>query len=80
MPDSNFIRWIPAYPGHLFEGDKVRVLNDAFTSKAGQRIHNGRVGVVIGVSSGDIIVKTIDDKMPQLTEARYPYYKLEKAV
>jgi hypothetical protein len=80
MPDSDFIRWIPAYPGYLFEGDRVRVLHNAFASEAGQRIHNGRVGVVVRVASGDIVVKTTDEKKPRLTEARYPYYKLEKAV
>jgi hypothetical protein len=80
MPDNAFTRWIPAYPGHLSRGDKVRVLHDAFASEAGRTIHNGRVGVVVAVASGDIIVKTTDDRKPALTEARYPYYKLEKAV
>lgn len=58
----------------------MRVLIDAFTSEAGRSIHNGRVGIVVAVSGGDIIVASTDDKHPTLTRARYPYYKLEKAV
>ena len=80
MPQNSFIRWIPAYPGQIFEGDTVRVLEDAFLSEAGKAMHNGRVGVVIEVSGGDIIVKSTDDRKPKLTASRYPYYKLEKAV
>lgn len=80
MPDRDFTRWIPAYPGHLAEGDRVRVLDNAFSSEAGRRIHNGREGEVVAVASGDIIVRSTDGREPSLTEARYPYYKLEKAV
>lgn len=80
-PDEfQFMRWIPAYPGHLYKGDRVRVLMNAFSSPAGQQIHNGRIGVVIDVRDGDIIVESIDNRKPKLTQTRYPYYKLEKAV
>jgi len=79
MSDSTHMRWIPAYPGHLNSGDKVRVIDDAFPGRAGA-IHNGRVGEVVIAADGDIIVRSIDGRTPSLTQARYPYYKLEKAV
>lgn len=80
MDEDSFNRWIPAYPGNLTSGDKVRVMLDAFTSEAGRQIHNGRIGVVLAVKDGEIIIKTQDNRTPRLAEARYPYYKLEKAV
>ena len=80
MDTLPFSRWIPTYPGHLYKGDKVRVLQDAFDEETLSRIHNGRVCVVLDAKDGDIIVASIDDRLPRLTDTRYPYYKLEKAV
>jgi hypothetical protein len=79
MPDNNYLKWIPAYPGHLSSGDKVRVVSDAFPGRAGA-IHNGRIGEVVLAAEGDIIVRSVDGRTPALTRSRYPYYKLEKAV
>ena len=80
METLPFRRWIPAYPGDLKRGDRVRVLQDAFSCKTLGTIHNGREGVVLESRDGDIIVASTDNRIPQLTQSRYPYYKLEKAV
>ena len=42
--------------------------------------HNGREGVVTAIRSGDIIVKTNDDRLPQLDGAHYSPDKLEKMI
>jgi len=75
---SDSTRWTPANHSQLVNGDLVRVLPNAFGHRAGE-IHNGRVGVVIDISDGDIVVKSVDDKFPVLKAAHYPIYKLEKS-
>jgi hypothetical protein len=72
-------RWIDAQPGGIIVGDVVRVKADAYTEKLGT-VHNGRVGKVIAVRYGDIIVNSTDDKKPPLAGAHYSPYKLEKRV
>lgn len=69
--------WVDARPGQLVVGDVVRVRIDAFTGEIGT-IHNGRVGRIVGIRSGDIIVKSIDDRQPELDGAHYSPHTLEK--
>ena len=71
--------WYPAQPGQIRVADIVRVRVDAFTGDPG-RVHNGRVGKVVGVRYGDIIVKTIDNRVPVLDGAHYSPHMLEKLV
>jgi hypothetical protein len=71
--------WVPGQPGLFKVGDQVRVLSNAFDGAAGV-VHNGRLGRVAAIRSGDIIVDGTDDKMPQLLGAHYSPFKLEKRV
>lgn len=71
--------WIAAQPGQIKVADVVRVHLDAFTGELGS-IHNGRVGKVVGVRYGDIIVKTIDDRDPLLDGAHYSPHMLDKLI
>lgn len=73
-------KWTPVQVGfQLVVGDTVRVRKDAFKEAAG-RTHNGRIGRVVAKRSGDIIVKTTDDRLPALDGAHYPPSALEKKV
>lgn len=71
--------WVPLQPGQITVGDTIRVLADAFDGKLGT-IHNGRVGRVTAVRYGDVIVKSTDNKQPELNGVHYSPYKLEKRV
>jgi hypothetical protein len=71
--------WVPVRRGDIKVTDYVRVKADAFDGEIGM-IHNGREGIVTAIRSGDIIVKTNDDRVPQLEGAHYSPEKLEKMV
>jgi hypothetical protein len=71
--------WVPARRGDIKVTDYVRVKADAFDGQLGM-MHNGREGVVTAIRSGDIIVKTTDDRIPPLDGAHYDPSKLEKLV
>jgi len=72
--------WTPVQVGFMLKvGDTVRVRKDAFTDEAG-RIHNGRIGRVLAKRSGDIIIRTTDDRKPYLDGAHYPASALELRV
>ena len=60
-------------------GDVLRVKMDAYSTDAGV-LHNGRLVEVTNVSNGDVFVKTIDNVVPGISEARHPVYKLEKRI
>lgn len=70
--------WIPAAPGAIAMADTVRVKVDAYQGDLGV-LHNGRIGRVVGIRSGDIIVKTTDDR-PVLEGVHYSPHQLEKWV
>lgn len=72
--------WKSVQVGFMIQvGDTVRVRKDAFTDEAG-RVHNGRVGRVLAKRSGDIIIRTTDDRKPYLDGAHYPPSALELKV
>jgi hypothetical protein len=71
--------WIPVERGFVHRGDVVRVRHDAFDGKAGQ-YHNGRVGKVVAVRSGDIVFRSTDDGTPLIDGARYSPDKLQRRV
>lgn len=72
--------WTPVQVGLMINvGDTVRVRKDAFKGEAG-KTHNGRIGRVLAKRSGDIIVRTTDDKSPYLDGAHYPATALELKV
>jgi len=78
VPQDNFV-WIQARRGDIKVRDVVRVKADAFTGEAGHA-HNGRVGVVIAIRSGDIIVDITDEQEPTLKGVHYLPELLEKRV
>lgn len=69
--------WQDAQPGSIIVTDKVRVKKDTYTGNLGVT-HNGRVCKVVGVRYGDIIVKSIDGKIPVLDGTHYSPHNLEK--
>jgi hypothetical protein len=71
--------WRPLQPGNIVLGDVVRVKADAFRGDIGP-MHNSRVGKVIAVRYGDVIVNSTDGKSPELKGVHYSPYKLEKRV
>lgn len=76
-PDVPAGTWVQATPGFIHVADIVRIRADAFTGEVGT-MHNGRLGRVVGVRSGDIIVKSTDGKEPELDGAHYSPFHLEK--
>jgi hypothetical protein len=78
-PDELKGIWVAAQPGQLKITDIVRVKSDAYDGKLGQ-MHNGRIGKIVGIRYGDIVVKTIDNKEPQLNGSHYSPHILDKLV
>lgn len=72
----NELDWIPAQRVHLRAGITVRVRRDAFEGKLGT-LHNGRIGEVIAVEGGDVIVHSVERGKPPLVGAHYSPWILE---
>lgn len=69
--------WVDAFPGGPVRvGTIVRIKADAFDGKSG-KIHNGRVGKVVAIRSGDVIVNSTDGIEPLLNAAHYPFQALQ---
>ena len=71
-----FEAWREISINQINVGDTLRVKKDAYKTDAGY-LHNGRMVQVTRIDSGDVYVKTVDNKIPEVTEARHPPYKLE---
>ncbi len=71
--------WIDAAPGQIVVGDMVRVKHDAFDGELGAT-HNGRRCKIIAIRSGDVIVDSVDGKMPALKGSHYSPFKLQKRI
>lgn len=71
--------WVDIIPGQVKVADTVRVRAEAFEGKTGQ-MHNGRVGRIVAIRNGNIIVKSTDGKNPILDGVHYSPYNLEKRV
>ena len=71
--------WVAAQPGKLKVTDIVRVKADAYDGDLG-KIHNGRIGRIVGIRYGDIVVKMIDGKQPHIEGAHYSPHLLDKLV
>lgn len=69
--------WTEAVRGELLVNDIVRVKVDGFTGELGM-IHNGRVGKIVAIRSGDIIVTMSDGRSPELVGTHYQPNVLEK--
>jgi hypothetical protein len=71
--------WVQVHTGNIKVGDVVRVKNNAYSGSTGS-IHNGRLCEVVEICNGDVIVKSIDNALPELTATHHPSYNLEKLV
>jgi hypothetical protein len=72
--------WKPVQIGFMLRvGDTVRVRRDAFQDNA-RRGLNGRVGKVVAKRSGDIVVRSTDDKKPFIDSAHFHPSALELLV
>lgn len=71
--------WLPAGPGNIKVGDEVRVSLTAYTGDLGV-VHNGRIGRVVAIRYGDVIVNSTDGKEPTLDGTHYSPHVLEKAI
>lgn len=69
--------WSDVAIGNVSVGDLVRVKEDAYKGLVGD-MHNGRYCEVLEISSGDVIVKSIDGISPQLTKTHHSPHVLEK--
>ncbi len=70
-------KWISVHVRNIKPGDIVRVRENAYKGSTGA-IHNGRMCEVLKIKNGDVVVKSIDGKLPQLTETYHPPTALEK--
>lgn len=79
LPDKSEEVWIEAVRGFLHVGDIVRVRHNAFDGETG-KYHNGRIGKVTTVRSGDAIFRSTDERTPFIDGAHYPIDKLERRI
>lgn len=79
VPENGDEVWVPARPGYIKVADEVRVRYNAYDGDLGI-IHNGRRGKVTAIRSGDIIIRTTDDRQPHIDGAHHSPYALEKRI
>lgn len=77
VPDEQYA-WMPAKPGQIKVTDIVRVRSDAYQGGLGKE-HNGRVGRIVAIRSGDVIINTVDDG-PKLEGVHHSPFALEKRI
>jgi hypothetical protein len=80
VKDDKNENWVKAQIGQIKVADTVRILFDAFDESTGKSNLNGRRGRIVAVRSGDIIIKTDDDKLPVLDGIHVRPEFLEKLV
>lgn len=76
---SSEVVWEDVTTGSVSIGDTVRVKANSYKNLVGD-MHNGRICEVIGICSGDVVVKSIDGMLPLLTKTYHAPYVLEKKV
>lgn len=72
--------WVKAQIGQIKVADTVRIPFNAFDESTGKSNLNGRRGRIVAVRSGDIIIKTDDDKLPVLDGVHVRPEFLEKLI
>ena len=70
--------WEDVQHATLNIGDVVRVKVDAYAASGVGKTHNGRLMRVIDIKDGDVLVTSIDMKLPYIPAARHAMYRLEK--
>ena len=79
LTEDKNTKWALAGPGLINVGDEVRVKLDAFTGSTGV-LHNGRIGKVVAIRYGDVIVNSTDEVTPSLSGTHFSPHVLEKRV
>ena len=79
LTEDKNTKWALAGPGLINVGDEVRVKLDAFTGSTGV-LHNGRIGKVVAIRYGDVIVNSSDEVAPSLSGTHFSPHVLEKRV
>lgn len=79
VKDSKEDSWAPVQAGFVKVADQVRIRFDAFDGEKGETL-NGRQGKIVGLRSGDIIIKSNDGKSPVLDGIHFKAESLEKLV
>lgn len=72
--------WVKAMAGQIKVGDEVRVAFDAFNHEELGVVHNGRRGYIVALRSGDVIFKSNDDRLPELSGTHFQPSRLEKRI
>lgn len=80
IKDEKNETWVQVFTGSIKIADVVRIKYNAFDEKSGKNELNGRRGVIVGLRSGDIIIKTNDDILPVLDGAHVKPEFLEKLI
>lgn len=73
-------KWEPVRLGDILVADVVRIKTNAFDSSSSHTALNGRIGKVVGIRSGDIIVKSTDDVLPLLDGLHFKVNHLDKLI
>ena len=77
-PEISEIDWIPAQRVHLRPGITIRVYGNAYADKPDlAALHAGRVGVILEIKGGDVVVQTTDNRTPALNGTHYSPWILE---
>lgn len=77
-PTPPIFAWVECRPGQIRVADVVRVRSNAFSGDGG-KAHNARVGKVVALRYGDVIVDLLDAG-PELKGVHYSPHALEKRV
>jgi len=79
VKDNKEDTWVPVQAGFVKVADQIRIRFDAFDGEKGEAL-NGRQGKIVGLRSGDIIIKSNDGKSPVLDGIHFKAENLEKLV
>lgn len=71
--------WADVEMATVSVGDVLRVKADAYAGKAGET-HNGRLVRVIERLAGEVVVGTIDMRLPFIARSHHAPYRLERKV
>lgn len=71
--------WVQAQAGQLSVGNTVRVRSDAFSASK-DHLFNGRVGSIVAIRTGRIVVKSTDGIEPEIDGVNFRAEQLDLRV
>jgi hypothetical protein len=75
------IEWVDvASSADVLVGDTVKVSSEAYKNQKIASMHNGRICKVVNIQDGDVVVASIDGKLPYLRSTRHAPHFLRKMV